>query len=112
MIPSGATLSFTEFVSDTIAWEIKDALQQFFEDIRVPVGTTSAYGTFKQVVSTEFEETELTNSDTFNLQVDGVTLGEVPTKESFVELKNAFIALQTSYNELLGKMRTSKILDE
>jgi len=112
MIPNGASLTFTEFVSESIAWDSRATLQQFFEDIRVEVGTTSDYGTFKQVVATEFEETELTNSDTFNLQVDGVSLGEVPTKESFVELKNAFIALQTSYNELLGKMRTSKILDE
>ncbi|HEX9232704.1 MAG TPA: hypothetical protein VF849_01510 [Blattabacteriaceae bacterium] len=110
MIP-GASLSFTSFSDEFVAWATRNDLQEFFENIRIPVGTTDDYGSFKQVEATEFEVVELVNSDTFNIIVDSVSLGEVPTKNSFLELKNAFIALQASYNELLIKLRTAKILD-
>jgi hypothetical protein len=108
----GASLNFTEFTDENIAWQDRAALQGFFEDIIVPEGTTDDYGTFKQVVAEEFVVTELVNSDSLNLIVDGVSIGQAPTIQSFNELKGAFEALQTSYASLLAKMRTSKILDE
>src|SRR6266496_2764488 len=101
---TGASLNFTSFTDEFIAWNTRAELQQFFEDIRVPVGSTDSYGVFKKVVATPFEVTEINNVDTYNLVVDGVSIGEVPTKESFVQLQNAFIALQESYNELLENL--------
>src|SRR6266550_3544950 len=111
MIP-GASLSFTSFSDEFVAWATRNDLQEFFENIRIPVGTTDDYGSFKQVEATEFEVVELVNSDTFNIIVDSVSLGEVPTKNSFLELKNAFIALQASYNELLIKLAIIKAINE
>lgn len=108
---AGASLNFTPFTDENIAWATRADLQEFFEDITVEEGTTDEFGTFKQVVATAFTPTTLTNVDTFNLIVDGISLGEAPTKESFNELKTAFVALQTSYNNLLTRMRTSGILD-
>lgn len=107
----GAQLEFTAFTDEFIAWENRAALQEFFEDIRVPAGSTTDYGTFKQAAANDYTNPTLSNSDTFNLIVDDVPLGEVPTKESFVELKTAFNTLKDSYDSLLTKLRTAGILD-
>ncbi len=107
----GAHLTFTAFTDEFVAWQTRSDLQEFFEDIRIAAGTTDNYGTFKQCEATLFEPIELVNGDNFNIVVDGVSVGLAPKQESFDELKTAFIALQTSYNDLLEKLRTAKILD-
>lgn len=108
----GAQLEFTAFEDEFIAWATRADLQQFFEDIRVPPAETDEYGTFKKVVANDYTNPDLVNEDTYNLVVDGESVGEVPTKASFNELKDAFIALKDSYDSLLTKMRTAGVLDE
>ncbi len=107
---TGASLTFTPFLDEFTAWSSRAALQAFFENIRIAEGTPDVYGTFKQCEATVFGITVINNTDTYNIIVDGVSAGQVPTKESFVQLQNAFIALQASYYELLTKLRTAKVL--
>lgn len=108
----GAQLEFTAFSDEFIAWENRAALQAFFEDIRVPAATVDNYGSMKMVEENAYANSDLINADTLNLVVDGVAIGEVPTKASFLELKAAFNLLKDSYNSLLVKMRDAGVLDE
>src|SRR6266436_3640962 len=103
-MPIGAPLNFTPFVDESIAWADRDALQTFFEDIRVPLSTSTTYGVSLKCASNGFNITPIINVDTFNLVVDGISIGHVPTIQSFVELQNAFIALQNNYKSLLTKL--------
>ncbi len=120
---AGAQLEFTEFVDEVIAWQTRDDLNQFFEDIRVPPATILAYGSVKKGASVTFTVPDfpdfvpnppygLFNHDTFNLILDGIPLGEVPTKASFLELKNNFYLLTITLDNLLTKLRDAGVIDE
>jgi len=110
MPPTGANIYFDPLIDEMTFMASRDDLEIFFQNIRVPLATSISYGVILKAASNGFNITPIVNVDTFNLVVDGVSVGEVPTKESFVELQNAFIALQTSYKSLLTKLIAANIL--
>ena len=110
MPPTGAPIYFDPLIDEMTFMASRDDLETFLQNIRVPLATSVSYGVTLKAASNGFNITVISNTDTFNLVVDGVSLGQVPTKESFVELQDAFIVLQTSYKALLTKLIAAGIL--
>lgn len=106
----GASISFTTFTDEITMFHNKDEVNTFFQDIRVPVGTSSTYGTFKQSASISYTTSPCSNASFAQIQLDDVNLVECPTMTNFNELKAAFLALQTSYESLLTKLRNAQII--
>ncbi len=112
---AGASLNFTPFEDEFIAWQDRAALQEFFEDIEVPVATTDDYGVVKKGVPITYTGPAfpgIANNDAFNLILDGVTLGPVPTLASFQELRDNYFLLSVKFNQLLVSLRDAGIIDE
>lgn len=109
---AGAQLQFELFTDEIVAWENKDALNQFFTDIRVPLATVGAAGVIsRQGDSVAYTIIPLVNSDEFNLVLDEAgSLGQVPSAQSFNELKAAFVTTQIALNTLIEKLRQSGVI--
>jgi len=107
----GAQLEFTEFLDEVIAWQTRDDLNQFFQDIRVPVANLEDYGSMKQGVTVTYNPSfNFALNDSINIIVDGVSAGTAPTQATFQELKDDYALLKLKFYQLLVSLKDAGVI--
>lgn len=112
MATEGASISFTLSASEEVAWESKEALQTFFEGIRVPPASDD-YGVVKQVsMPDEIEATITVDTDSITvLDQDSNANAEITflTESYGNSLKTRIDDLTAKYNTLIQRLKDSGI---
>lgn len=91
-----AHLNFTQFTDEEIAWATKDDLNQFFQDITVDSASESDEGTVKRTANIAAPAaTTYANINVID-ETGAITVTQIPSKNSFDELKSKFETLLSS----------------
>jgi hypothetical protein len=106
-----ANITFTALLDDRILWANRAAATAFFNAIQVPNATEAAYGSVKQADAIIFAQAGLDATTYATLSVmqgDGSIVNtQVASKNSFDELKAAYVALKASYDALLVAIKNA-----
>lgn len=107
---TGASITFSAFVDDTVMFSSKDEVNTFFSNIRVPAATQIDYGVVKKAQTVVYNYIAMSNSDSALINVDGVNAFEVPSKASLDEMKTAFAVVQQALSTLITKLQQAGIM--
>jgi hypothetical protein len=106
-----ANIIFDSFVSETTLFASRDAANSFFNAITVPNAETASFGVVKQATLVEYSDPSIPASTYVTLNVmqeDGTIVPvQVPSKDSFDQIKTAFNALAAKMISLLTEMKTA-----
>lgn len=97
-------------VSETILFQNRLAAQTFFSNFAVPDATTTTDGVVKKAESVSYSSyTSYTTNDFVTLTIDG-TPETLVNQSTFEEVRTKLLAINTSFNNLLTKLRNAGIL--